>query len=492
MSLPIFTDEAIYTRWSQIARYDPNWRFISLTDGKQPSFVWLDMIIMKFFSDPLMAGRFVSVLAGFITLLGIYFLTKEIFKDNEKKQSSARIIGLIACSIFVLFPFSLVYDRMALYESLVACFFVWALYFQILLVRYVRLDIAMILGFVLGGAVLTKSSGFLSMYLTPFLLPLFDFKIKGKARLVKFALYAVVGVVIANVIYSVLRLSPFYHIINEKNSIFVYSVKDWLDLKFLVKIQNFVSNFNGLSDWFVVYLTLPLIFAVVSSFVIGKSFFKEKIVLLLWFLVPFILLCVFGKTLYPRYILFMVMPLLPLVAYLIYSFFEKFRNIFVRAGLVLILVILPLRMDYYILFDFAHAPIPRLDLEQFINGWPAGGGIKESVEYFKEQAKSGPIYIATQGTFGLMPFAYEIYFRDNHNVTTKGYWPTNEKIDEEVEKIAMVKPTYFVFYQDCSRCKSPGEAPATWPIEKIASYKKGIGTTTLTVYKVSKSAIALK
>ncbi len=48
MSLPLFTDEAIYIRWAQIAKNDANWRFISLVDGKQPSFVWLMMIVMRF------------------------------------------------------------------------------------------------------------------------------------------------------------------------------------------------------------------------------------------------------------------------------------------------------------------------------------------------------------------------------------------------------------------------------------------------------------
>src|SRR3990167_1466866 len=59
LDLPIFTDEAIYVRWSQIAEQDANWRFISLTDGKQPSFVWIAMIVMKFVSDPLLSGRLV-------------------------------------------------------------------------------------------------------------------------------------------------------------------------------------------------------------------------------------------------------------------------------------------------------------------------------------------------------------------------------------------------------------------------------------------------
>src|SRR5436305_975362 len=80
--LPIFTDEAIYLRWAQIALHDSSWRFISLTDGKQPMYVWFAMIFIKFIGDPLLAGRLVSVFAGFFTLIGIFFLTYELFRNK--------------------------------------------------------------------------------------------------------------------------------------------------------------------------------------------------------------------------------------------------------------------------------------------------------------------------------------------------------------------------------------------------------------------------
>src|SRR5688572_22984012 len=83
LSLPIFTDEAIYIRWAQIAANDAAWRFISLTDGKQPMYVWIAMILMKLIEDPLLAGRLVSVLAGLGTMIGIFFLTSEIFKNRK-------------------------------------------------------------------------------------------------------------------------------------------------------------------------------------------------------------------------------------------------------------------------------------------------------------------------------------------------------------------------------------------------------------------------
>ena len=83
LALPIFTDEAIYIRWAQIAKQDANWRFISLTDGKQPMFIWMMMISLRFIQDPLLAGRVVSVGAGLFTLIGMYFLGREMFKNSK-------------------------------------------------------------------------------------------------------------------------------------------------------------------------------------------------------------------------------------------------------------------------------------------------------------------------------------------------------------------------------------------------------------------------
>ena len=482
LAVPMFTDEAIYTRWSQIARYDSNWRFISLTDGKQPAFVWINMIFMRFFEDPLLSGRIVSVLCGLFVVVGLYFLTVEVFRENKKN----RVIGLIASALAIVYPFLLVYDRLALYESMIAAFIVWSLYFQILLVRKLRLDLAMITGLVMGGAVLTKSSGFLAMYLIPIIFFLYDFKKKGlKTNLLKAAGYFLVAVIIINVCYAILRLSPFYHIINQKNSIFVYDIGSWLKLATNIKIDILVSNSRGLFDWFFTYFTIPWVLLVFIAFFIKKEYLKEKALLFLWFMLPLLGLCFLGKTLYPRYLLFMTIPLIPLVAYSIWSLFSKLKNTMIRAILVLIVVALPLWLDYFILFDFAHAPIPKLDLEQLINGWPAGGGIRESVEFFEEKSKSGEIMVGTQGTFGLMPAAYEIYFRDNPNVRINGFWPVeSDKVPGLLLDYAQRIPTYFVFYQPCPTCAVAGIAPKTLNLKEVASYSKGAGNTKLTIYQV--------
>lgn len=485
MSLPIFTDEAIYSRWSQIALHDANWRFISLTDGKQPLFIWIDMVMQKFISDPLLAGRLVSVGAGFFTAVGIYFLTLEIFKDKENGFKASRILGIISVLIFVFYPFSLVYDRMAIYDSMVATFLVWSLYFQILLVRKLRLDISIITGFVLGGAVLTKSTGFLSIYLTPFLLVIFNFARKNlKLRFLKFIVLSLVSVIIANVMYSILRLSPFFHIINDKNSVFIYPVGDWLRFPLQTKLSNFISNFNGLSNWFYIYFSIPYIILVIISFLINLKLIREKVLLLLWFLLPFIALCIFGRTLYPRYLLFMTMSLIPLVSFSLFEISKRLKQAYLIVALFLIVLFLPIRSDFYILTNFAKAPIPKSELDQYINGWPAGGGVRESIEFFKKEAKNGKIYIATEGTFGLMPYSYELYLVNNPNVTIKGLWPINSTIPQDLVEKSKTEHVYVVFYQPCPSCSNSGIAPNTWPLKLIESYKKGVYDNVLSIYKV--------
>lgn len=470
--LPIFTDEAIYIRWAQIAKQDAAQRFISLTDGKQPLFIWLTALALKFFHDPLVAGRMVSVAAGFGTTIGMFFLGREVFRS--------RWIGLVSSLLYVLFPFSLVYDRMAMYDSLIGAFTVWGLYLTVLLVRRVRLDLAFILGFVCGGAVLNKTNGFFTIYLLPFSLILFDWKKKDRTgRLLRFIGCAVVAVTVTYGLYAILRLSPFYYIINQKNAVFVYPVGEWLHHPFL----QLWPNTNGLVDWYFRYVGIPFTLAALASFVVAKAYFREKLLLVAWFILPFVALAFFGRLIYPRYILFMTYSLLPLVAYTLVVLYQKLnRPLWI--GLTALIVVYSLFADVMILTNFAKAPIPQADKGQYLTGWPAGVGINETVSYFRDLADKEPIFIGTEGTFGLMPEAYEIYLKNNPNVTIKGYWPITENTIKELEQQAAKQTTYMVFFEDCPSCQATGVGPVDWPLKQVMQFKRIDPHSYLTVYQV--------
>lgn len=466
--LPIFTDEAIYLRWAQIAKNDASWRFISLTDGKQPLFVWLTMVSMKFLKDQLFAGRLVSVLAGLASMVGIFLLGSQLFKSKK--------VGLLSSLLYFLCPFTLMYDRMALMDALVATFAIWSLYFEILLVRTLRLDVALILGMVLGGGILTKTSGFFNIYLLPASLILFNFRDKKwKSNLIKWFGLALLAVVMSQGYYSVLRLSPFFHMIAQKDTTFVYPFAEWLQHPF----RFFVGNLKGQFDWLVTYLTLPVVFLILVSLFIFWKRLPEKTLLFTWFFVPFVALALFGKVLYARFLLFMGVSLLVLGAWSLKEIVEKIeKKTLLLYCFIALLFAWPLYVDYKILFDPTNAPIPQSDLNQYINDWPAGGGVREVVAYLEDKASKEPIFVGTEGTFGLFPASLELYLIDNPNIEIKGYWPLGEQTVKELKDKASKKPTFLVL-------KETQEVPPDWPLKLIFKIRKGKGESFLHFYQVA-------
>lgn len=473
-TFPIFTDEAIYVRWAQIAGNDPDWFFISLTDGKQPLFVWLAIVFMKFVSDPLVGARLVSVFAGLLSMIGLYFVANELFKSKK--------IGFVASFFYLLYPFALVYDRMALYDSLVATFIIWALYLEILLVRRLKWYLAILLGVVIGLGLLNKTSSNFALILMPFLLLLFDFKDKQwKRNVLQLSAYAIIAAVISQAIYLILKLSPFFYIIAQKNAVFVYPFSEWIQHPLAFVYPNLVT----LTGWLVDYSTIPFLIFVFAAFFVEKKNLKEKLLLLAWFVVPFVGLATFGKLLYPRYILFMTMPLLVLGAYSFYTILHALSSVrWIKAGVLLVFMLPFVVADLLIITNFAKAPIPLSDKNQYFMQWPAGVGVKESIAILKNESKNKKIYVGTEGTFGLMPYGLEIYLANNPNVTIFGIWPIKDTPPQELVDASKKMPTYVLFYQPCPGCKNIGEAPPTWKVKKIYQVERVEKGSYTTLYQL--------
>ncbi|MBI5620111.1 glycosyltransferase family 39 protein, partial [Candidatus Gottesmanbacteria bacterium] len=454
-TLPIFTDEAIYIRWAQIGSRDAAWRFISLVDGKQPLFVWFMMITVRLFRDPLLAGRIVSVASGLFTMIGVWFIAHELFRKKS--------IGYLSGMLYLLSPFSLLYDRMALYDSLVATFSVWNLYIAILLARRVRLDIALILGMTLGLGMLNKTSGFLSLYFLPLTLVLFDWGNPGRfRRIFRWIGFVTVAAVISLALYSVLRLSPLFNMVSQKDAVFIYPFRDW----WVHPFQFFTGNIKGLFDWTASYLTRPIFFLALAPLFTLWEKPKEKLLLYAWWLAPFVALALFGRVLYPRFILFMIMPLLVLAALSFDWVIARFRGRLFLPIAALLLLYPSLSTDYFLIANPLYALIPRADKGQYVDDWPSGWGIREVNGFLEEQAKAGAVTVYTEGTFGLLPYAIEIYLVDRPNIEIRGIWPLPEAMPQEMLTRAHDHPTFVVLNQS-------QVAPQRWPLELIAEFQKG-------------------
>ncbi len=108
-AIPIAGDESVYLRWTEIILHQGQW-FISLLDGKQPLQYWLYALSWWAWEDPLFAGRFVSALAGAGSTLGIWAIARRLGGERA---------GLLAAFLYAIFPYALLYDRLAYTESLV-------------------------------------------------------------------------------------------------------------------------------------------------------------------------------------------------------------------------------------------------------------------------------------------------------------------------------------------------------------------------------------
>ncbi len=137
-SLPVFTDEAIYVRWAQVMKENAVFRFLPLTDGKQPLYMWIIIPFLKIFSNPLIAGRFVSAMSGALTLVGVFVLTYLILNSVK--------ISLLSGLIYAISPFIVFFDRMALAGATLSMFGIWTLILTIITARKLRLDTAMLAG----------------------------------------------------------------------------------------------------------------------------------------------------------------------------------------------------------------------------------------------------------------------------------------------------------------------------------------------------------
>lgn len=410
--IPVFCDEAIYIRWAQVMRAVESLRFLPLSDGKQPFFMWLVIPFLKVIKDPLVAGRMVSVLAGLGTMFGITVLSFLLFRKKE--------ISFFASLLYLISPFTLFFDRMALADGLLSFFFVWTLVILIMLVKDIRLDLAMIAGIFTGLAWLTKSPAMFILLLLPTTIILFNFGKKLSKNLIKLLLLWVLVYIFGFTIYNILRLGPEFHMIALRNKDYVFSFSEVLSHP----LNPFLGNFKSEISWFWILLT-PSVFVLGILGILGmlKKNLKAGFLLLIWVLFPLLVQAAIAKVFTARYVLFTVPVLLVFAAFAVEKFFSETKSkVLVVVGLVVVLFF-PIYQSTLLIFNPQLAWLPENERSGYLEMWTAGFGIKESANYLKEIAKTQKVLVGTEGYFATLPDGLQIYLEKvpNINVIGVGY-----------------------------------------------------------------------
>lgn len=312
--VPVFADEAIYIRWSQVMRAESTLRFLPLSDGKQPLFMWILMPLLGFLKDPLVAGRMLSILSGLVTMVGIFLLSLSLFRSKS--------VALISSFLYAVVPFAVFFDRLALVDSLLTTFGVWVLFLSVLLVENPRLDLAMITGLVLGGGLLTKSPAMFFVLLLPaaaIMLPFTSRKeLVGKLVILVGLWIVVYGLAFA--VYSILRLGPSFHMIALRNKDYVFSFGEVLSHP----LDPFKPHIGQVWEWLMSFLGIPLILAFLGGFTVGIIRLRKQILLLVvWFLLPLVAQMAFAKVFTARYIFFTIPAFLLVCGFFLACLFER-------------------------------------------------------------------------------------------------------------------------------------------------------------------------
>ena len=460
-NLPVFADEAIYIRWAQIMRAESTLRFLPLSDGKQPLFMWMVIPFLKLISDPLIAGRILSVFTGVATTLGVILLTRELFKSERT--------SLFAGFLYAISPMMIFFDRMALTDSMLTAFGVWFLYFLILAITRTRFDYAMLSGMALGGALLTKSTALFFVILMPSVVLTSNIKLNFKRNNLFVALniifYSVTVFLLAFGMYNILRLGPNYHMLKIRNYDYVYPY-----LHILTDPLNpFLSHLKATFEY--LYLLAP--FSAIALFILAVlTNFKDKKVwlMLIYFLIPIMLVLMYSKTLTTRYIIFTI-PFFYVIAALALVNADKIT----KKAAYLFFGIFLIQSSVFSIKLYTNPQtlnLPRSERSGYLEEWTAGYGIRESSEVIREFHDGNidkGIVVGTEGYFGTLPDGLQMYLNDHPDITVIGVGIDLTEVPKSLkESFQSGNKTYLVINN--SRLKIPDYEKAGLDI--IAQYPK--------------------
>jgi len=397
IQLPMFVDEAMYLNWGRLIWYDPlSNLFISLTDGQQPLFIWLTSLAYGLGqANYLFWGRIISVLSGLASMFLLYRIGQKLWHQR---------IGLIAATFYLISPFALWYDRLAIKDS-------FLLFLAILLIflSLGKLDKIKVLfsGLVLGAALLTKSIAYfyiVNMIIT-FSLQFILGLNKLKNQKYSYILYLFAILVIGVGFSQIMRFSPDYALIAGKNQGFLLTIEELLQNPF-IQIKN---NLYQLIEWDYIYFGFGLLALALLG--LAKYWDKNKQVLLMlasWSYLPVIVELFMATIFFPRYTIMQIIFLFFAAALGIEYLYNKYKSKRFFTILILIAVFwVNIRLSAQIIINPAIANLPTIERWQYLESWPSGYGMQSVVDYLNQQSISSSINVIveditlTPATFGL-------------------------------------------------------------------------------------------
>jgi hypothetical protein len=379
--LPIFVDESMHVVWAAKFARDPG--FLRPLDDGKLLHVLASSLTVPLAADPLRAGRATASVAGALAMLSAWGLGRRLF---------GRGTGLLAAGLYLACPFTLFHDRLDLADVYLSAAAGLALLAAADLLARPSLRRGVALGFALAACVLAKVPGLVAL----------AFPALGWVLLTPRRIGARRALALAYGLCLLIVAGPLVYFLGHTTQLQAKAGRAGAGRLWLL-----ADNARLAFGWLWAYCTPPIGVTCAATALLGllRRRGPESFLALAAGL-PVLAFGAVAWAWYPRYILFVSVPLLVLAArgtalawcWSARRWPDRARlRTLCAAALGGALLLPALRFDHALLTDPTRAPLPQLDGFQYVWGWPSGYGWDRAVALLREERARRPEGITVVG-----------------------------------------------------------------------------------------------
>jgi hypothetical protein len=491
--LPIFLDETTHIQWSLNIWHAHGKEIFGalnepLADGKLLHILLLSLV-SPWAPDPLLGSRLISVLAGTVSLWSCYAIGKRLYGVQA---------GLFSAWLYIVCPFALFHDRMALADSLLCAGSVFTLWAAVALVQEPSWRHCLALSLSLALTPLVKATGvivFLMPLLSCLLLagPLTDpVRLRRRLPLVYVAAMACLGMIYVPD-YLLGRQKPLAGIL------YLTALSGRLDVWKVLRAG--WDHVLLAAPWVLTYFTLPIVVVGIVGSLLALIRVDRKALLLASVGVGLFGSILFlSDVMFPRYFLLTTGPWVVLTAATVVQLGQvtarrmklgRIAFATVTAAYLVLVCIPAICFDYEVIMNIAAAPLPEMDRFQYIEGWPSGYGVEEAARFFEAEAERSPegLMVICSEYGGNSYAGLRILLRRERKIRIDHLLARGEAEFARLERWAAERPVYVVFERPPLSWWAPKSQPDVTRLATIANriraYAKPAGKCTIDIYRVS-------
>jgi hypothetical protein len=375
--LPAFVDENLHMSWAMhIARGERLGQPWSHGRAVQ---VFANALVVPWVGEnTLWASRCLTVAFGAVTLLAILALARRLYDEPT---------ALVAGALYVSCPMTLFYDRLVMADPVMSTFFALSLLASARAAQSGRVRDGLLAGPPAALAVLSKASGVLLLFV-----PVAAWLTLSRPRRRRLpALGAALAAAFGLVAWPLWRFLEASRSMAERN----------VGGGAAGSLDRIVRNLGLVADWFPGWWTLPLVLLALGG-ALGAIVRRDRpgLYLAAAGALPLVFLVVTATFWYPRYILYAAVPGVILAARALADLGGwAASRLGVPAGgprhallgaATAVALIPAVKADSWVWTDPSGTPMPGLERLQFVDGWPSGYGVGETVQFVRDELARHP------------------------------------------------------------------------------------------------------